>query len=141
MTLQQAADDVAAFHRATDTPILTSPKFPDAERVLLRAELVSEEVQRELLPAMITRNMVETADAIVDSIYVLVGTALELGLPLQELWDEVQRANMTKAVQQPDGTLKVLKREDGKVLKPEGWKPPDIEGVLIRHGWHLPASV
>jgi predicted HAD superfamily Cof-like phosphohydrolase len=79
--------------------------------------------------------MVEVADGIIDSIYVLVGMGLELGLPLEALWNEVQRSNMAKAIEQPDGTFKVMRRADGKVLKPEGWTPPDIAGVLRAHGW------
>lgn len=89
----------------------------------------------ECLSAMEDRDMVEVADGIIDSIYVLVGMGLELGLPLQALWEEVQRSNMAKAIEQPDGSFKVLKRADGKVIKPEGWTPPDIAGVLRAHGW------
>ena len=68
--------------------------------------------------------------AIVDAIYVHIQAAFELGLPLQALWDEVQRSNMAKAVLQPDGSFKVVRRADGKILKPEGWTPPDIEDMV-----------
>jgi predicted HAD superfamily Cof-like phosphohydrolase len=44
---------------------------------------------------------------------------------LNEVFEEVHRSNMAKLV---DG--KPLKRADGKVIKPEGWTPPDIEGVI-----------
>lgn len=127
--------DVAYFHELTETPVCTVPAWPSDERVALRVDLVTEEVVRELLPAVESRDLVATADAIIDSIYVLVGMGLELGLPLQALWEEVQRSNISKAVLQPDGTFKVMRRADGKVLKPAGWTPPDIEGVLRAHGW------
>lgn len=52
------------------------------------------------------------------------------GLPMDEVWAEVQRSNMSKI--SADGTVK--RREDGKILKPLGWKPPDIRGVLERAG-------
>ena len=29
-------------------------------------------------------------------------------------------------------TGKVIKREDGKVLKPDGWTPPDLKDFLTR---------
>lgn len=47
-------------------------------------------------------------------------------IPLQAVFDEVHRSNMAKLG--PDGTP--IRREDGKVLKPAGWTPPDIAGVL-----------
>jgi hypothetical protein len=71
-------------------------------------------------------NAIETADALTDLVVVIVGMALELGIPLDRTWNEVQRSNMAKAG--PDG--KVTKREDGKVLKPEGWTPPDIKTIM-----------
>lgn len=54
---------------------------------------------------------------------------------MQALWDEVQRSNEAKAIEQPDGSFKVVRRADGKILKPPGWTPPDIAGVLRAHGW------
>lgn len=126
--------DVAAFHRVTNNPDLTTPAFPSDERCQLRIDLCEEEVG-ESCEAIALRDMIEVADGIVDSIYVLVGTALELGLPLAALWQEVHRTNMAKAARQEDGSLQVLKRADGKILKPKGWIPPDIAGVLRAHGW------
>ena len=90
-------------------------------------ELIREEVNRELLPAMEAGDMPEIADAMADSIYVIVGAALEYGIPLDRVWAAVQRANMAKV---DPATGKVRKRHDGKVLKPEGWTPPDISAAL-----------
>lgn len=133
--MKRIADDVARFHEVTDTPVRTVPEFPSDERVKLREELIVEEVVRELLRSIRERDMVGVADGGIDSIYVIIGMMHEFGLPLQALWDEVQRSNMAKAVEQPDGTFKVLKRADSKILKPNNWTPPDIEGVLRAHGW------
>lgn len=147
--MQSLVDDVSAFHHVTDTPVLTEPQFPSDDRIILRLALIREET-RETIAALEAAyisseldeppgDLEETADGIIDAIYVLVGTGIELGLPMQALWDEVQRANMAKAIEQPDGTFRVMKRADGKVLKPEGWEPPDIRGVLLAHGWQPPA--
>lgn len=132
--MRHVAFDVQRFHEVTDTPVLRVPEFPSDERVELRKRLIKEEID-ETLTALDGRDMVEVADGIIDSIYVLVGMGLELGLPLDDLWREVQHSNMSKAVMQPDGSYKVLKRPDGKVTKPEGWKPPDIAGSLRYAGW------
>lgn len=75
--------------------------------------------------------MANILDDLVDIVYVVMGMANALNLPFQEAWDRVQKANMAKAIKQDDETYKVKKRaSDGKVLKPEGWQPPDIEGVI-----------
>lgn len=135
MTLAPAVNDVMDFHFATTTPIGARPSWPSDERVDLRVSLIVEEVTKELLPAIARRDLVETADAIVDSIYVLIGAALEFGIPTAKVWQAVQDANMAKAIRQPDGTFKVVRRADNKILKPEGWQPPDVEAILIDHGW------
>lgn len=131
--------DVAYFHELTETPVCTVPAWPSDERVALRVDLVTEEVVRELLPAVESRDLVATADAIIDSIYVLVGMGLELGLPMEALWNEVQTANVNKSVFDEElNARRVIRRADGKILKPEGWTPPNIEGVLRAHGWQGP---
>ncbi len=131
----QAINDVALFHLVTDTPVNTVPEFPEKERMHLRIDLIKEEVEKELVTALCEKDMIGIADGCVDSIYVIIGLCHEYGLPLEALWNEVQRSNMAKAVEQPDGTFKVVRRADGKILKPEGWTPPDIAGILRAHGW------
>ncbi len=138
MTLNSAIDDVADFHRATDLPVLTVPAWPADERIDLRVELIVEEIVRELLTAIARRDMVGTSNGIADGIVVLIGAAHEFGIPLAAEWVAVDRSNMAKAVPQADGTMKVVRRPDGKILKPEGWAPPDTEGILRAHGWRGP---
>lgn len=127
--------DVGRFHVATDTPIQSTPAIPSEDRKRLRIDLVTEEVVKELLPAMEADDIEKIADAMIDSIYVIVGAALEYGIPLDLIWPIVQSANMAKV------TSTVAKRADGKVLKPEGWVPPDaaiaqvIEWARQRGSW------
>lgn len=59
-----------------------------------------------------------------------ISIAIHFGYPLQELFDEVHRSNMSKT----DENGKAIKREDGKILKSSRWSPPDIETILVRHG-------
>jgi len=72
----------------------------------------------------------DLADAVIDMIVVLIGYGLSRGWPMQALWDEVMQSNMAKI---DPATGKVRRREDGKILKPEGWVPPDIGRVLREH--------
>lgn len=124
--MKSLLNDVRAFHEACDVPIATSCKFPSQERVELRQRLLREEYF-EWLSAVANRDMVETADALADMVYIIVGTALEFGIPLNRVWDEVQRSNMAK-VDPVSG--RVRRREDGKILKPTGWTPPRISECL-----------
>ena len=71
--------------------------------------------------------MVDIADGCADLKWVIEGLERTLKIPQQDVWNEVARSNLAKI----DGeTGKVLKRNDGKVLKPEGWTPPDIKSIL-----------
>lgn len=124
--MKKLLDDVRAFHEACDVPILTSPQFPSDERIALRERILQEEFF-EFKDALVDRDIVDVADALADIIYLAVGTALEFGIPLDRVWDEVQRSNMAK---RDPATGMVRRRDDGKVLKPEGWTPPDIAKAL-----------
>lgn len=59
------------------------------------------------------------------------GTALVHGIDLDAVIAEIHRANMTKLG--PDG--RPLLRADGKVLKGEHYRAPDVAGVLREQGW------
>ena len=93
----------------------------------LYMNLIIEEY-KELMVAFGNRDMVEIADACADLKWVIEGLEHTLKIPQQEVWDEVARSNLAKI--SDDG--KVHKREDGKVLKPEGWTPPDIKSIIKR---------
>jgi len=125
--MKQAIQDVAMFHAMTDMPINKHPWPLTSGRLDLRWRLIDEEVNKELKPAMDRGDMIGIADGIADSIYVLIGAALEYGIPLEKVWDAVQTANMAK---RDPVTGKILQREDGKILKPEGWLPPNIWQIL-----------
>lgn len=85
--------------------------------------LIGEEFQ-ELQDA---DNDVDTLDALIDILVVTVGAIHSMGADGEGAWIEVMRSNFAK-IDQASG--KVLKREDGKVLKPEGWKPPELARFL-----------
>jgi predicted HAD superfamily Cof-like phosphohydrolase len=140
---------VAKFHHAMGIPVLDTPRVPADERVRLRLRLIAEEFF-EVLEACgigfnVTKDAIfweidhrhdlgtlpvdlpELADALCDLDFVVEGTRLEFGITGGPVLAEVHRTNMLKA----GGP----KREDGKQMKPEGWKPPDIARVLREQGW------
>ena len=97
---------------------------PFDQQAMLYFDLVKEEFY-ELSVAVKEFDVVETADACADLIWVIEGLCHSLGIPLQQVWDEVARSNYSKTV-----AGKLVKREDGKVLKPDTYSPPDIKTII-----------
>ena len=116
--------DVRAFQRAVGQRVGEKPELPDVSERTLRMKLITEEFN-ELCDAEEANDLVEIADALADIIYIVCGTAVSYGIPLDDIFEEVHASNMAKLV---DG--KVIRRADGKIQKPEGWEPPDIERIL-----------
>lgn len=125
VALGWAFEDVQEFFEASERTPLKKPNMHNSEHLDLAIRLIHEEVNKETLPAMRRGDIVGSTDGIVDSIYVLIFAALLLGLPIVEAWQLVQKANMAKF---PGG--KAIKDANGKVMKPPGWQPPDIEGLI-----------
>ena len=125
--MKTAVDAVADFHSYFDLPVFERPVLPNVDRMTLRLSLIHEEVS-ELDVAAREQDITGIADGIADAIYVLIGMALEYGIPIEEVFNEVHRSNMTKVWQ--DGSVR--RRSDGKILKPPTYSPADIEAVLHR---------
>lgn len=126
-------DDVGQFHRKFGLPVAGERAVGnlDASTFDFRMKFMEEEL-REFEEGWEETDLAKMADSLVDLVYVVLGTAHYMGLPWQELWDEVQRANMTKERAAKDGSNS--KRGTGlDVVKPEGWTPPDIAGILLKH--------
>jgi len=114
-------NDVKKFMDACDQ---TQTGF-DSKQAELYIKLIREEFD-ELCKAWFEKDIVEVADGCADLKWVVEGLEHTLQIPQQEVWDEVARSNLSKISE--DG--KVKKRRDGKVMKPEGWTPPDIRTIL-----------
>lgn len=92
----------------------------------LRYELLSEETD-EVYGSLIWHEepLEDVAKELADLVYVAYGTAIALGINLDEALRRVHESNMTKLV---DG--KPVLRPDGKVLKGPHYQAPDMEGVV-----------
>ena len=114
------------FNDAFEIPKLESPGLSSKEMIELRIKLLREEVE-EYAEAALSGDLVEVLDALADIGYILAGTIINHGMQniYDDAFDEVHRSNMAKLV---DG--KVLRRDDGKVMKPEGWQPPQLSQFL-----------
>jgi predicted HAD superfamily Cof-like phosphohydrolase len=113
---------------------------PDETNTALYVDLIEEEWRKELKPALdkclaykSTENLSEVVDGAIDSIVVIAGLLNCLIGPdmATQAWQEVQRSNMSKAVWDDEaGAYKVIRREDGKVLKPSTFSPPNLFGLI-----------
>ena len=88
-----------------------------------------EEEHKELVAALAANDDVEALDALIDILVVTIGAIHSAGFDAEGAWKEVMRTNFAKIDRE---TGKVRKREDGKVLKPLGWEPPNLKPFLKR---------
>jgi len=147
-------NQVAEFHKTFHHPVLEEPTIPDEKRCELRVSLIAEEL-KELQEAIEDKDIVEIADALCDIQYVLSGAVLEFGLgeKFVQLFDEVQRSNMSKACdsedeaqatvayyekerktacyyRKEDGKYLVFRKGDNKTLKSINYSPADLKKIL-----------
>lgn len=135
--MKNAFLQVAAFEKACGHELPGGrPGVESCELARLRESLIAEE-SRETVDSLAIirwaiergvpfdeRDVAEIADGLADTIFVCIGTAIRLGIDLPEVWDRVCDANLKKFG--PGSRV----REDGKRLKPPGWQPPDVVGVI-----------
>lgn len=107
--------DVQLFQTACD-------QTPSEENAILYHKLMNEEFN-EFLKAHQDKDEVEQLDACMDLIWVTLGYCHMKGYDIRGAWNEVTTSNLWKI---DASTGKVIRREDGKILKPEGWTPPDL---------------
>jgi len=125
--------DVARFHNKFDLYTETGPQPWDDEFMQFRFKFMKEELD-EFLEGMDEQDHAKMFDALMDLVYVAMGTAYSMGYPWREGWQLVQRANMAKVRAQPDGSDS-LRGSPRDVVKPSDWVAPDIEGLLKERGW------
>ena len=114
--------DVSVFLRAVGQEIPAEPQQTVSDQAELYKKLIKEEVE-EFWEAEAASDDVEQIDACFDMMWVIVGYMKSRGWDCENIWDEGAKSNLSKI--DPETGL-VRRREDGKILKPEGWKPPDF---------------
>jgi len=116
--------DQEKFMRACDQ---TVGALNDAQYHLYR-DLIAEEFT-EFNAAYHQQDVVEQLDALIDILVVTIGAIHSMGADAEGAWKEVMRTNFAKIDKE---TGKVRKREDGKVLKPLGWTPPELNKFVAK---------
>lgn len=123
--MEKEQQAVLEFHRTFDLPINTKPTVISGPEAYLRIELIQEET-RELIEAILDKNLVEIADALVDLIYVVKAVGVVYGIDLEPIFNEVHRSNMTKVGGHKSPT--------GKWIKPDSYEPAQLKPILQAQG-------
>lgn len=141
-------EKVKEFHRVMGIPTHERPSMPDEATRLLRCRLLLEETLEFIRASGCSVNayhglgfcvitthapdLAAMAQENADVRYIAHGNDLAMGVD-GRVFNEVHHANMLKT---SNGV--VTRRADGKVVKPDGWKPPDVARVLEE--WDLDAD-
>lgn len=144
-TMNKMQEQVAEFHKLFKVPIKEQIGLPSKDRLELRAKLIEEEA-KETCDALRSGDMIEAIDGVCDVLYVVFGTALELGIDLELFFDEVQRSNMSKLwkkeevesitekynfiPEQVGANEYIVRNLAGKIIKSPSYSAADIDGVL-----------
>jgi predicted HAD superfamily Cof-like phosphohydrolase len=115
--------DVSVFLHACGQQYPNTPDANVSDLAQLYKTLIKEE-QDEFWEAEAASDDAEQLDACFDMIWVIVGYMKARGWDCEAAWDEGAISNLSKIDKK---TGKVIRREDGKILKPEGWKPPNFK--------------
>lgn len=115
--MDQAWKKVMEFHQHFDVPRRETPELLAAERVETRVNWLLEEINEFKEASTIQ----DQADAMIDTIYLALGTLVEMGVKPEALFNIVHEANMSKLWE--DGRPR-YRESDGKVIKPPTWKDP-----------------
>ena len=132
LTMSSPFQDVLEFHKKFNLDIGNIDRPVSLKTITLRENLLYEEydetvesiedfrwnTRRDFLEGL----RAATAKELCDLIYVAIGTAIELGIDLEPVWEVVHESNMAKEAGNTN--------EAGKLLKPEGWQYPDVKKVL-----------
>jgi predicted HAD superfamily Cof-like phosphohydrolase len=152
VTLEQSK--VLEFHRVFGATVNSKPTMPSLADKQLRVKLIAEELN-EFSEALEAGDLVKIADALGDTLYVVLGSAVTCGIDLETVLSEIHRSNMTKlwtyneldkvpstdcpviAVRNLNPNDRntrafVVKRADGKVLKSPSYEPANISAIIER---------
>ena len=94
------------------------------EQTCLYLDLIEEEYQETKESVVGTS---ASLDGLVDMLVVIIGAIYSMGIDPQEAWNRVYASNLSKI--DPE-TGKVVKREDGKVMKPDSYFPPKLNDLV-----------
>lgn len=126
-TIHDPSVDVRKFQEKFNIYLASRPELMSETMAKFRIGFLQEELD-EFKEAVSHGDLVKQFDALLDIVYVAVGTANIQGFPWLKGWEEVQRSNMAK--ENGRGSDFGKRGSIDPVIKPAGWKPPDLKGII-----------
>lgn len=120
--------DIKDFHVKFDLEYSGPPRLLPYDLAEFRIKFLNEELQ-EYIKAITENDLEGSLDALVDLVYIALGTAYLQGLPFKAGWDTVQACNMTKERAMTDGANS-KRGSSYDIIKPKGWHGPEYIGIL-----------
>lgn len=130
-------NDIENFHKKFNLPKHETPTLLEGELLKFRTAFMKEELE-EFEEAVANKDITKTCDALIDLVYVAMGTAYLMNVPWDKCWQHVQDANMQK--------IRALKESDSTrgstydIVKPKGWVAPDrllLAEILIHEHYEI----
>lgn len=126
--------DVGDFHTKFDLPRWRGwgdpkPHLMSQAEADFRTGFLDEELT-EFKEALAAQDLEKAADALVDLVWVALGTAHVMHIPFERVWAEVYRANMAKVRSTGSDDPRSTRSSHFDVVKPEGWQPPNHKQAL-----------
>ena len=121
--------DIADFHNKFELPRAAKPSMLEIPDMAFRIQFLFEEMQ-ELVDGFETENLEEQFDALIDLVYVALGTAWLMGLPFADGWARVHEANMKKVRCESADDPRSKRKHHFDIVKPEGWEPPYLKDLI-----------
>jgi predicted HAD superfamily Cof-like phosphohydrolase len=119
---------VGEFRAKMQLPIGNKPQLLTPEQTSYFARFIMEELS-EYLRANEENSLVDAADAIIDLVYVTLGCAHAMGLPFEDLFKVIHKANMQK--EPANEFCRSIRGNQYDVIKPVGWVAPEEELQII----------
>lgn len=121
--------DIEEFHRRFKLDPLDKPGFLQRNFMQYRINFLREEID-ELHLACMDNDLEKAFDALIDFVYVAIGTAYLMRLPYRKGWDRVHLANMLKERADGPNDPRSKRNSTFDVVKPVGWIPPRLDDLL-----------
>lgn len=119
---------ISQFHEHFDLAYTGTPRFLDLDLSEFRIKFMQEELD-EYKEARANSDLEKQLDALVDIMYVALGTAYLHGFDIAEAFYRVHKANMNKIRVSREDDERSTRKNIHDVVKPEGWLPPYLKDL------------
>lgn len=127
---EMSVKDIELSHKLVKEEVVNE-LLPELEKLIYASEEFEEHKDRPLVTDEgVKETYIKLMDAVADSLYVILGIPVRLGIDVVPYFEEAHRSNMTKFVEATDGNFYPIKRDDGKTMKPASYSEADFRTLI-----------